>query len=195
MRTFARPLVAASLLVLSPRLALAQDPPPPPAAPAPAEAPPTVIIIPSDAPPAYPPPAYPPPPGYVPYAAPPGYAPYAAPPVWQAGPTADPAALRRRNKGVMIGGIVMMPIGLAALISGVVATVNLDARSGDLSGFARMGYGFDRMGTVTLAMSGGMMLTAGAIMAGVGGQMVPAKPRRMPRIGVGPGGVSLSGEF
>jgi hypothetical protein len=191
MRTFAC-LAAASIVAVVPALACAQDAP---AAPAP-EPPPaatTVVVIPA--------------------------APLATPaPVWFGTPTPDPVAMRRRNPKLMVGGIVMMPLGLAMAIGGGVWAANINSQpsgcepqQGDgtiggaigagigdaLCGIADgIGRGMSLTAAYTLAVMGGAMVFGGAVMTGVGGSMVPAtKPQWQPAVSVGAGSAKLTWTF
>lgn len=205
-------VAAASILALAPRLASAQEAGSISPQPAPADDPAPVVITPPAAgatviilPPQ--PPAYAPAPVY----APPAYAPYAAPPVWQPTPTADPPAMRRRNKGLMIGGLVMIPLGLSMAIGGGVWAHDIAGKPsacdptpsdlGEAIGSVGCGIaeGLDRGISSSLAYTmvifGSGMTIAGTVMAITGAQMVPARPRFRPAVRVGAGNATLTWTF
>jgi hypothetical protein len=198
MRTSAL-VLASSLVALAPRLALADEPPaalpqqPSPALSAPSAPPPTTVIVVADPAPA---PAYTP--GYV-------------APMWYGAPPSDTIVMRRRNKGLMIGGLVMIPIGLAGLIGGIAMAASFQPEqancktTGDAFGdiavasvcgiSTGMTNSMGRTMSYMLAISGGMMTAAGTTMAIVGGQIVPRKQRALPRVGIGPASVDLTWTF
>jgi hypothetical protein len=196
MRTFAC-LAAASIVFVAPALALAQDAPAAPI-PAPAPAAPTVVVIPA--------------------------APRAAPaPVWFGTPAPDPVVMRRRNPKLMVGGLVMMPIGLAMAIGGGVWAANINSQPSECTaqqssggssmgdpigatvgavveglacGFGELGRGMALVPAYTLAFMGGAMVFGGAVMTGIGASMVPAtKPQWQPAVSVGAGSAKLTWKF
>ncbi|MFT3769197.1 MAG: hypothetical protein QM820_27475 [Minicystis sp.] len=207
MRTF---LSFTAALVLAPTLAFAQEAPPAPAAPeapattvpaapaapdaplaAPAAPPVTIVVLPAGAqPPAVP--------AYAAPLAPMAYAPLAP----------DPVVMRRRNPKLMVGGLVMIPVGLGMLIGGLAWAAQINAKPSSCNPsssdpgtafaapFCALGEGIDRaMGSglaYSIAITGGGVALAGGIMTGVGASMVPAKPRWMPQPAVGAGTVSLT---
>lgn len=191
MRTLAC-LAAASLLSLAPSLARAQTPWAAPNAPADApSAGATVIVTPAPALPAA--------------------APYAAPaPVWYGAHSPDPVVMRRRNTGLMIGGLVMIPVGLAMGIGGgvLIDRVNNEASPCQpastiwaVGGAAAcgIGAGYDRamrsLAAYWLAVAGPMVGVGGIVLAAVGGSKVPAKPRWRPEVSVGAGSMSMRWTF
>lgn len=109
--------------------------------------------------------------------------------------------MRRRNKGLMIGGLVMIPVGLGFLIGGITWVANVNAKpshctsAGDGCPFEGIGRAMGRMTGTIVAVGGGMMIAGGIVMASVGGQMVPKKPKRVPTVGVGPGSMTLAWTF
>ena len=188
MRRFAC-LISVSLLSLAPRLALAQDPWAAPNVPdEPPAAGTTVVVIPAPT---------------VPAAAP--------APVWYAPPASDRPVMRRRNERLMVGGLVMIPVGLAMAIGGGVWASNLNSQpsctpqQGDGTigaGFAAFGCAIGEVGRAmsltmayTLAFMGGAVALGGGVMTGIGASMVPAKPTWQPQVSVGAGSASLKWTF
>jgi hypothetical protein len=200
MRTLAC-LAAASILSAVPSIALAQDPWAVPNVPDEPQIPhATVVLIPAPAPPA------------------------ATPaPVWYGTPTPDPVVMRRRNPKLMVGGLVMLPIGLAMAIGGGVWAANINSQpsqcptqqstggssAGDpvgatvgavVEGFAcglgEVGRAMGLIPAYTIAFMGGAMVVGGAVMTGVGASMVPAtKPQWQPAVSVGAGSAKLTWTF
>jgi hypothetical protein len=128
------------------------------------------------------------------------------------------AAWRRRDTKLIIGGLAMIPVGIAALIGGIALVESSDARSsrcevpmrdgtlgGNLAaGVAGLGCavdkGYDFAGNhffgYLLVGAGGTMVAAGGIMAIAGASWVPAKPGTLrPAVSMGPGSVSLKWSF
>jgi hypothetical protein len=123
-------------------------------------------------------------------------------------PPAPPALeWRRRNPKLMVGGLIMIPIGLALLVGGGVMAANNTARpslchtdGNDLGTvFCGIGDSIDRGMTTAAAYSvvfmGGATTLAGSIMAGVGGSMVLRPPRWVPQPAVGAKSGSLTWAF
>jgi len=138
--------------------------------------------------------------------------PAAPPPVWYAAPTSDPVVMRRRNTKLMVGGLVMIPVGLAMAIGGGALIHDIEnkpmscqvpddhtlggAIGASLCGVgAGIGRAMNLTGAYTLALAGGGVALGGVIMASVGGQMVPPKRGLRPDVRVGAGSVSLTWSF
>lgn len=96
-----------------------------------------------------------------------------------------PPPMKRRSKGLMIGGIVMMPIGLLVGLAGVgvMATTDADVGPG-------------------LAIAGAVLLGGGIAMTVIGAKKVPAEPASsklkispIPEVRVGLGSVAAEWQF
>ncbi|KYF62949.1 hypothetical protein BE15_04255, partial [Sorangium cellulosum] len=178
--------------------------PPYPAAPYPA--PPQQV---PQAAPGYPPPGYPPPGyqgGYAPYGGaypPPGYPPAAA----ELPPSPPPVPLRRKNPGLMLGGIALTAGGTIAFFAGTGLLASASERYEiycDFGGFTDVcdtrSDGPRQVAGALISVAGGVMLAVGIPLWIIGGKKVPATDEapRAPvqtTLSLGPGSATLHTRF
>ncbi|WP_437289004.1 hypothetical protein [Sorangium sp. So ce406] len=160
-------------------------------------------------PPGYPPPGYPPPGvqgGYAPYGGaypPPGYPPAAA----ELPPTPPPVPLRRKNPGLMLGGIALTAGGTIAFFAGTGLLASASERYEiycDFGGFTDVcdtrSDGPRQVAGALISVAGGVMLAVGIPLWIIGGKKVPAtdeapKAPAQTTLSLGPGSATLHTRF
>ncbi|WP_433933681.1 hypothetical protein AB3662_04775 [Sorangium cellulosum] len=160
-------------------------------------------------PPGYPPPGYPPPGvqgGYAPYGGaypPPGYPPAAA----ELPPAPPPVPLRRKNPGLMLGGIALTAGGTIAFFAGTGLLASASERYEiycDFGGFTDVcdtrSDGPRQVAGALISVAGGVMLAVGIPLWIIGGKKVPAtdeapKAPAETTLSLGPGSATLHTRF